>query len=203
MLEKTVKVSDPGLIQFFYPNIVVRDELTIMDRENEVLYVGKMRPKFKQYLTIGCKHYISVVGAVDVDYTNSEILVKWVYNKRGKEPPSTVLEMVKNIDLSYTEYLCKIYYLTGHWIAKADNIEESLFTLFQATVGSTKDLLSVYFKLREVYPYEVIQASVLTFLSRVMTIQDQSVSPSYMMLLKQAYQRYGTKIRGVVLWFVS
>lgn len=193
-----MKVSDPGIIQFFYPNFIMRDELSITDRDNDILYVGKIKPKIKQYLTINTKHFISTSGPVEVDFTKPEVLVTWVYEKKGHQPPKTVMEQIKTMDLSYIEYLCKVYYVSGHWIAKHDDVDDTIFNLFQQSVGSTRDLLRTYFNLREIYPYEVIQSSFITFLGRVISTEDQSVSPKYMMVLKQAYQRYGNKVRPLV-----
>lgn len=199
MLNKIVKVSNYQLIQFFYPDMKVRTELSLVDRDNSVLYIGKSRPKLKEWLTLNTKNFISVSGAPEVDFTNPEVLVSWVFAKREKEPSQRILDQIKNMDLPYIEHLCKVYHVSGRWIADHSNIDVTMFNLFQESASSLKGCLDVYFKLREVYPYEVIESSFVTFLSRVISIEDQNVSNSYMKVLKQANQRYGPKIKSIVL----
>lgn len=199
MLNKVVKVSNYSLIQFFYPDIKVRTELSLVDRDDSVLFIGKERPRLKEWLKMNTRSFISTVGAFEVDMTNCEELVKWVFLLRGKEPTAKILEQIKTMDLSYVENLCKIYHVSGRWIGENNDIDVTMFNLFQSSTMSMKSMFETYFKLREVYPFEVIESSFITFLSRVLTIEDQSVSTSYMKVLKQANMKYGTKIRPLVM----
>lgn len=199
MLDKIVKVSNYQLIQFFYPEMKVRAELSLVDRDNSVLFIGKGKPKLKEWLTFNTKNFISVSGQPEIDFTDPEVLVRWVFSKRDKEPSQKILDQIKNMDLNYVEYLCKVYHVSGKWIADSSDIDVTMFNLFQESSVSLKSCLETYFKLREVYPYEVIESSFITFLSRVMAIEDQNVSNGYMRVLKQAHQRYGTKIKPLVL----
>lgn len=199
MLNKIVKVSNYQLIQFFYPEMKVRSELSLVDRDNSVLFIGKGKPRLKEWLGMNTKNFISVSGQPDIDLTDPEVLVKWVFSKRGKEPSQKILDQIKNMDLSYIEYLCKVYYVSGRWVSDVSSVDVTMFNLFQESTVSLKSCLEVYFKLREVYPYEVIESSFITFLSRVTSIEDQNVSSSYMRVLKQANQKYGNKIKLLVL----
>lgn len=199
MLNRIVKVSNYQLIQFFYPEMKVRTELSLVDRDNSVLFIGKGRPKLKEWLASNTKIFITVSGPPELDLTDPEVLVEWVFSLRDKEPTQKIIDQIKNMDLPYVEYLCKVYHITGKWIADTTGIDVTMFNLFQESSVSLKSCLETYFKLREVYPYEVIESSFITFLSRVATIEEQNVSSGYMRVLKQAHQRYGTKIKPLVL----
>ena len=199
MLNKVVKVSNYQLIQFFYPEMKVRTELSLVDRDNSVLFVGKGKPRLKEWLSLNTKEFIATTGQPEVDFTNLEVLVKWVFAKKGKEPSQRILDQLQNMDLNYVEHLVKMYHISGKWMADNTSVDVSMFNLFQESTVSVKSCLETYFKLREVYPYEVIQASFITFLSRVTSIEDQNVSTSYMKVLKQANQRYGNKIRPLIM----
>lgn len=199
MENKVVKISSYHLLQYFYPDYKVREELSFVDRDNYVIYIGKPRPNIKRYLEERTKGYISVVGMPELDLTDAKNLVEWVYQKRGKVPAKKTLEGLENMDLSYVEYLVKVFWVTGKWVEDNSFCEKTMYNLFQDSVSSMNSCMKTYFELREVYPYEVIEASYLTFLSRVLTVEDQNASPGYMKLLKQASLKFGSKIRPLVV----
>ena len=199
MQGKIVKVSSYQLIQYFYPRYKVREELSFLDKDNYVLYIGKSRPRLKEYLRDNTKGFISVSGNPEVDFTDMEVLVKWVYSLKGKEPSKKVIDSLSTMEADYVEYLCKVYWLTGRWIANLEATDKSIYDLFMSSISSVKDILTTYFELRKIYPYEVLESSFITFLYRVVNIEDQNVSVGYLKLLRQARQKFGTKVKPLVL----
>lgn len=198
MKGKIVKVSDPGLLQFLFPEYVIRESLSLTDNDSFVIYTGKIRNKLKDWLGANTKGFISTVGNYEVDFTNKEVLLRWVYEKKGKDVPKRVLDQIGFYDDDYFEYLIKVFWVTGRWVGSS-NTEVTMYNLFQDSVDTTKKFLSTYFDLLKDNPPEVIEASFLTFLGRVIDIENQTVSQGYMKLLRQANARYGPKVKPAIL----
>lgn len=194
-----MKVRDPHLIQFLYPEIVLKTELSILDRDNFILYCGPSRPQLKKWLSERTKCFISTSGSPDVDLTKPEELVKFVSESKGSKPPQRILDLIKDMDISEVEEMCKVYWVTKKWVGSDTKCESTMFDLFKESTSSMTRALKIYFELREVYPYEVIESSFLTFLSRVATVEDQSVSPQYMKVLLQANSKFGSKVKPLML----
>lgn len=193
MIGKFVRIGSPELVQYFYPDFVIREELSFLDQDKKVIFTGKAR---KDYLDSHTKQWICVSGSPEIDYTDKAELVNWVFSVRGKEPTRKILGSLDDLDLSYVEYLCKIYWLCGRWVANVDECDKNIYDLFMSSIESVGSTLRTYFELRKVYPYEVIEASFITFLSRVNNADDDSGTEGYKRLRRQARQRFGSKIRS-------
>lgn len=198
MVGKTVRIKDPYLLKFFYPDFQVKEELTYADRDAKVIYVGKSRRDLREYLSSNTKQFINTVGAPDMDFNNKEKVVEWAFEKKGKVPTTKILEQVKNIDDEYFLYLLKIYWVTARWVGESSDSEVSVFNLFVASTSSLKQALQIYFALIDEQPARVVESSFITFLSRIHNIEDQSVSPGYLKLLKSALNKYGPKVKPAV-----
>lgn len=198
MVGKTIRISDPYILKFFYPDFLVKEDLTYSDRDNKIIYVGKSRKDLKDYLSRNTKCFINTVGNPDLDFTNREKVVEWAFGVKGKQVSPKIQEQVSNIDDEYFLYLLKIYWVTGRWVAESANPDVSVYNLFQASVSSTKSALQIYFKLVEDQPARIVESSFITFLSRIYNLEDQSVSPGYLKLLKSALNKYGPKVKPAV-----
>lgn len=204
MLEgKTVSIKDPSLLQFFYPEFEIKDKLSFLDSDKKVIYVGKIRPNLKSYLQQNTKEFINTVGKVDVDLTIPSNLVDFVYSRHGKTPPNTVKESLDLLDEEEILYCCKIVWVSGRWPYAAGDSDLTIYNLFQATTGSTKELLQTYFKLISQIPFYIVESSFMTFLMRAKTVEDQEVSPVYKRLLKSFYTKSGNKISKAVFQYMQ
>lgn len=195
---KTVRIKDPYLLKFFYPDYQVRDELTYSDRDVKVIYVGKSQKDLVGYLSRNTKSFINTVGVPDIDFNNKEQIVEWAYAKKGKSAPAKVIEQAKNSDDDYFLYLLKVFWITGRWECEDEESEVTVYSLFQSTVQSLKQEIQTYFKLVEIMPARVVESSFITFLSRIYNIDDQNVSNGYLKLLKTALGKYGPKVKPAV-----
>lgn len=198
MVGKTVKVNDPYLLKFFYPNFQVKEELTYSDRDVDVIYVGKLRKDLKEYLGRNTHRFINTVGVPDLDFNNRDAVLEWAYKCKGKEVTDKIKEQVKNLDDEFFLYLLKIYWITERWVGESNSSDVSVYNLFQSSVSSVKTALQIYFKLVEEQPARIVESSFITFLSRIYNIEDQSVSPGYLKLLKAALNKYGPKVKPAV-----
>lgn len=198
MKGKIVKADDPGFLQFFYPDYVIRESLSLMDSDSFVIYTGKQRNKIKDWLGLNTKGFISTVGNYEIDFTSKEPIIKWCYGQKGKEVPQRILDQISYYDDEYFKYLVKVFWITGRWVGST-NSDVTMFNLFQDSIDSTRKFLSTYYELLKDNPPEVIEASFLTFLGRVVDIENQTVSQGYMKLLRQANARYGSKIKPAIL----
>lgn len=199
MLNKIVKVSDYNLILYFFPNLKVREELTFLDKSEDVLYIGSFKPQLGKYLADRTKSYISVVGNAEIDLTDNEKLVDFTAEVAGVKVTNKLREDIKNMDLKDVEEMCKICAVSHRWPRSIEDCEVTDFDLFEASTTSSIETLRTYFKLREYKAYPLIESSFLTFLSKVANINDISVSPKYMAVIKKANARWGSKVRKLVV----
>lgn len=198
MERKIIKVKDAGFLSFLYPNYQVRYSLSIADRDENVIYVGPNRKDLRNYLERNTKSYISAVGIPDIDLSNPQSAIKWLFKEKGQELTDTVKETVESMDDEEFWFLFKVMWLTGKWLGTKDDSKYNTFHLYQSSVSSLKDELTVYFSLLETVNPLVIESSFLTFLSRVKTLESQNVSAGYMKVLKSADSKYGSKIKQAV-----
>lgn len=198
MIGKTVKVSDPYLLRFFYPDFQVVTEITYSELDRDVIYAGASRKNLVNFLSKNTRRFINTVGTPDMDFANKEQIAKWVFSKKGKTPTEKQIETIKNQDDDFFMYSLKVFWITGKWVGGSEESDTTMFDLFQASVSSLKDVLKIYFKLVENLPPQVVESSFLTFLSRVHNLDDQSVNPHYLRLLKQALMRWGPKVKPAV-----
>lgn len=198
MIGKTVKIKDPYMLKFFYPDFQVKEELSYSDRDNSIIYVGKSVRNLHDYLYRNTKQYINTAGSPDYDFQNREQIVEWAYKQKEKKLPEKVKAQVKDFDDEYFMYVLKIFWVSGRWVGETGDGEVSVYNLFQSSVSSLKSSLQIYFKLLDYQPARVVESSFITFLSRIHNIEDQAVNPGYMKLLKQALSKYGTKVKPAV-----
>lgn len=196
---KTVKIDDPTLLTYFYPDYKVKSKLSFLDRDNNVIYVGHSRNNLKEWLSSNTKSYISTVGIPEIDLTSKTNLLKFVFSQHGREPSESVLKQVESFDDNELLYCLKIYWQSGIWPYHINNDDVNLYNLFQSTIGSVISQIGIYMSLLNIYPFYVIESSFLTFMVRAKTVEDQEVSPYYKRLLKSFILKSGSKIKPVVL----
>lgn len=198
MIGKTVRIKDPYILKFFYPDFQVREELSYSDQDNSIIYIGKSVRNLNDYLYRNTKRFINTVGNPDIDFQNREQVVEWAFKQKEKKLTEKVKAQVKDFDDEYFMYVLKIFWVSGRWVGETGDGEVSVYNLFQSSVSSLKSSLQIYFKLLENQPARVVESSFITFLSRIHNIEEQSVNPGYLKLLKQALAKYGTKVKPAV-----
>jgi len=200
---KTVRVKNVDLLCYLYPDYVIREKLSIMDRDSKVIYVGRLRPNLKEYLSKNTMGYINTTGAPDVDLTNKEGLLNFVYQKHGKKPPNTVKAWLEDVEWDEFIYYCKVIWILGGLKAQIEDEKSTMFNLFMESSGSTKELLTVLFSLYESIPMEILEAGYLTFLSRAADIEGQSVGANYLRALKGLRSRCGDTLKPSITSYIK
>ena len=195
---KTVNISKErlGLLSVFYPDFVVR-EILFFDQDNKVIYTGKDRKDLIEYLTNNTKEFINTTGPYEYDLENKEVLLELVYRKWGKEPREDLKNAIINLpDDDFYGFVKRRWVLpSGEPLEKA---KITIYDLYKVFGKSKTEAMNVFFELVESYPPVVVESSLLTFLEKVVTLEDISVSPHYLKLLKDFKQRHGDKIKKVL-----
>ena len=199
MKGKIVSTDDVALLSFFYPDFRIRQRITPPDLEENIIYTGSVKAGTKEYLFSHTKAFIiASSGSGELDITTNEGLAKWVFEKKGKTLTESLEEYIQTIDSETLINQLKVLWLTGRWYKNGTG-DTTLFQLFKDTLEGKKALITTYFKLQEVYPVAVIEASFLTFLTRVADLKNQSVSSYYMSLLIRANKRYGNTLSKALM----
>lgn len=184
VVNNIVKISDIELLQYFYPNFLVKETL-FFDNENNIIYKGNMKPNIKEYLKRNTKNFISLVGIPERDLDNKDSLLDFVYEKHNKVPKDKVREIIKNMsDLEFKNYI-KSYWVSGSSILDKD-CDVNIFDLYKAMVVSPQEAMKVYTKMIGFYNSRVILRSLETFIEKAVDVENVvSKSGIYLNLLRK------------------
>jgi len=195
LIGKTVNIKDKSLLQFFYPEFIVKD-IVFFDNENRVIYTGKTQRNLKEFLDNNTKEFINTVGMCDIDLDVKENLVNFVYDKFGKVPKEKTMELILNLNsIDFDNYIKK-YWITG--VSTLDTATVGIFDLFIAMGVSKQESIKVYLTLKEFYPIGVIQNSVETFIEKVIMFPELTVGYKYHNLLKKFKTQHERKLKQVL-----
>jgi len=203
MIENSVvSISKPNLLQFFYPDYVIKEELEYHDSENNIIYQGSYRPDLTEYLTLNTNNYISLTGNPDYDLDNREIMLELVYSKHNRKPTKKSLESIDYLEEEEFIYCCKVCWVTGVWISSEKDV--SVYDLFQASNKSQKEFLKTYFELEREYPFYMIESSFFTFLTKVSDRElDSSHSSHYSRLIQTFRSNTKTSLKPSVMAYMK
>lgn len=186
MLEgKVVNIEKPELLQFFYPDYKILDEVNMMNKRDKVIYTGRMRGNLDKFLKGRTKSYISTKGKMDYDFTKKINLAEFVYDYKGKRLTKKVKQTIEMMEWDEFINSIKLFWITGKWPYYLSDEDLSMFDLFKHSVGSTRKLIKTYFELLNKYPFYVVESSFMTFLMRTVAVEEQTVSNYYKRLLTQ------------------
>lgn len=218
ILNKMVKVSDPHLLQYFFPTFKIRESVSILDSDKDIIYVGPVKNNLRKYLMDHTKNFISTVGNYEVDLTDPVNLVTFVCEYGGRKPSKKILEFAEDMKDSkdtsgfgLIESMCKEYWIRHRWSwGEEESGDGSVFALFKASVETEKYVVEEYFELRKSMPFEVIRACFVTFLQKVYGcykandmdkwFEENSVKSAYADVIRKAAKTWGKYIRNNILW---
>lgn len=195
LLGHSVRVEDPYLLQFFYPNLKFLDNpKDYVSGMNDFIYTGDYKAvgKFKQ---LGLNFIATNVPVYEYDLTDSEQLLKFVYSRFKKEVPKYFY--TKNVlnSMSYDECVIysKMFWVSGKWYGPSESDADEIFSFFLSISNDAYlTIIANYFKL----DFD-ITSSLLTFLFNVITKGD-SKDGKYKELLIRVGNQFGNKIRPAV-----
>lgn len=204
MLEgKVINIDNLELLQFFYPEFIIKDEIGFRDIENKIIYTGRMRKNLKSYLEENTKDFISTVGKVDVDLSDEYKMLDFVFSKHNRKVTKKVKNSVDMMDDEDFLFCVKSYWVLGDWVYYLEDEELSMFDLFLSTIGSTINMIETYYQLLEKYPYYVVESSFFTFLKKSKEYEEMELSPGYMRLLSNFDAKSGDNLKSSVMKYMK
>ena len=189
-----------NFLKFIHPYFSIISSFEEYDygSSNGIIYIGKLSSTTVDELnSITNKWIIVNEKEFDYDLTTNDGLIKnllpiyYSKLKQSKESFSTIYEKIKICLINNTE------------LTFDDVLDQSVFNLFVAILG-TRDVLNFeFFNLVNDKNILLITSSVLTFLNKVQTQNIKSASIHYSRLIIQSYKRYGKRIKQAVYKFVK
>lgn len=196
LIGKTVKIKNVALLEFMYPDFIVKDKL-FFDNDNKIIYTGKLRNNLKDYLKKNTKEFINTVGPYDIDLDDREILLEFVYSKYGKEPKESVKEVLLNAsDEDFYSYI-KSYWIIGK--SKLDKIDVTIFDLYKNITKPKNEILKILFKLFQHYNPIMIESSIITFIEKAINYSEINASGYYLKILKEFHDKNKNKLKSILL----
>lgn len=184
MINKFVN-CDRNLVQFFYPDFEVKSYVNFLDKENKVIYIGKPLNNLREYLENNTKEFICLVGVAELDLSTPKPLINYVFNKINRKLEPHVELYLTNLDRIELEFFLKCLFITGQFPYQI-NKSLSMLSLYKSLTKSINDIISTLYKLLDIYSFNIVESSFLTFLEKVKDIENISVSSYYLKILKDA-----------------
>lgn len=196
MIRKFVN-CDKNLVQFFYPDFEVKSYVNFLDKENKVIYIGKPLNNLREYLENNTKEFICLVGMPELDLSTPKPLINYVFNKVNRKLEPHVELYLTNLDKIELEYFLKCLFITGQFPYQI-NKSISMLSLYKSLTKSINDIISTLYKLLDIYSFNIIESSFLTFLEKVKNIENVNVSPYYLKILKDARMTIRDRLKPAV-----
>ena len=184
MIRKFVN-CDKNLVQFFYPDFEVKSYVNFLDKENKVIYIGKPLNNLREYLENNTKEFICLVGFCELDLSTPKSLINYVFTRVNRKLEPHVELYLTNLDKMELEYFLKCLWVTGQFPYQI-NKSISMLSLYKSLTKPISEIISTFYKLLDIYPFNVIESSFLTFLEKIKNIESINVSPYYLKILKDA-----------------
>lgn len=199
LLNHTVAVSDPYILQFFYPNLsIINSPKEYHPNMNNVIYTGdyKLIATFNQNDIT----YIATGAPVsEYDLTDKTELIKFVYSKYHKNPPKYLMDHSVVESMSYEECLmyCKMFWVSGSWFGvKEEVVSKNFDFLLSLNKDASLTVFNNFFSLDS-----DITTFILNFLFNIVS-NTGTKNPRYNELLVKARSSYSNKIKPAVNRYV-
>ena len=196
MIRKFVN-CDKNLVQFFYPEFQVKSYVNFLDRENKVIYIGKPLNNLREYLENNTKEFICLVGMPELDLSTPKSLINYVFTRVNRKLEPHVELYLTNLDKMELEYFLKCLWVTGQFPYQI-NKSISMLSLYKSLTKSINDIISTFYKLLDIYSFNIIESSFLTFLEKVKNIENVNVSSYYLKILKDAQMVIKDRLKPAV-----
>ena len=195
LLKHTVNVPSPYLLQFFYPDLSIVNSLEEYEPGmNNIIYDGnyKLVAKFNQ---LGINYIATKTPVFEYDLTDKNELIKFVYSKYRKNPPSYLQNQSIVESMSYEDCLtyCKMFWVSGIWYGVKEENAKKTFDFYLSMCNDA--YLTV---LKKFYELDFdISLSLLSFLFNI-AIKGDTKDGRYKELLVRANGQFGNRIKLAV-----
>lgn len=203
-IEEIVRVNDGGLLNFFYPDFIIKDKI-FFNQGDKVIYVGEKKANIKEYLRKNTYQFIDTVGVpVDLDFTDRLELLDFVCGKWRYERK----KIYQDNDIEYLLWIDETVFLTyikQFWLSGKNslaNMDDAIAatTIFEAIVKRKKGLPTII-KLIEQHNKDYLEFIILSFLEKTY-FKKQTYGfrgEYYQSALKIIRQRFSPEILTAVL----
>lgn len=200
LIGKRVSISDPYLLQFFYPRFsVVPDLSQPIDYSKGVIYTGLISESTLQKLTWMTKGMFIVISSYgDIVLEKPQDFITHIFPKF-----SDIADKYSDYPLEEFIPVFKQYWLLQRRIIYYKEENHGVYALYRAMSSSKNEMYAAYFSLLERAPIHSIISSVLTFIQRVQTQNYDGASSEYKISINKAYLKFGSKIDLSVLKYIK
>lgn len=201
-IREIVRVNDGGLLNFFYPDFIVKDTIFFNQSDN-VIYVGERKADTKQYLREKTHQFINTVGEPDIDFTNRLELLdfvcgKWRYDRKDVYQTTEIEFLLQMDEANFLSYIKQLWLSGKHSFALKDNaIAASV--LFEH-IAMQKGRNHVIFEIIEGHNEDYLETILISFLERAYSKkQSYSSDNYYQAAAKEIRQRVSAEALTTVL----
>lgn len=121
----------------------------------------------------------------ELDLSTSKPLINYVFNKVNRKLEPHVELYLTNLDRIELEFFLKCLFITGRFPYQISK-SISMLSLYKSFTKSINEIISTFYKLLDIYSFNIIESSFLTFLEKVKNIESINVSSYYLKILKDA-----------------
>ena len=194
LLRKTVKVPDPYLLQFFYPDFIIMGDKQSIQNVDKIIFTGDYK-KIATFRKNDVDFIATNTPTFEYDLTDKSELINFVYSKYGAKPPKYLTDPAVLDLMTYDECLlyCKQYWVSRVWFGVKEKDSENTFDFISSLVYDSNLIIwKKYFELST-----DVMKPLLTFLFNVQTRGDAKSGKYKELLLKFALS-FGNKVKPSV-----
>lgn len=204
------KVNIPSqyvtFLSFIHPDFDVVKDLDDYDNlyANGIIYTGPYSEKIVESLGDLNRNWIVVnEHHFDVDLSTNEGLIKNIlpilYIKLNKKRETPYNEV------SYAQLIekIKISLIDNNPVVFEDIVDSSSYELYLSILGTDIQFNQTFFSIVNKNNVSLITSKILTFLSKVQTMNIGNASPIYARLITQSNRKYGKHIKQAIAQFVK
>jgi len=166
---KTVRKDDPSFGYIQRPDQDVAYYLS--KGEQPIKVQDKLKDLYRNHILL-CP---TPSGYCEVMLKDPGQYVTWIAGARGirfnKALDAKLTKLAQENEEDFLQF-CRMSIALKRWYKEAFYTKDKTYELYQAMLESKKDFLSVYFRMLEHTPAEVIFSSILTLINRVMTFDE-------------------------------
>lgn len=188
-----INVADLSLLPFLFPGYrYVSKPVFVSANPNAVIDMTQPAVRDRQPLDV-FERYVLLVSAVhaDVQIVTPHEIVKAISELRGirfsKDVASKAERLSKQDEQLFMDFV-KMSVASKRWMREYLEANIKAYELFGAMLDTRNKFLQAYYEMRKLSPPEVIFASILTFIQRAQTYEEQreSLGSYYRMMVKKA-----------------
>lgn len=175
-----VFLSEPYMGYFLFPDAKPISSFGYLISDQKVIYFTKRNEntnKVHEKMSLLYKDFVVVTQnashAVDMMVDTREDYINTVVSMRGLRPSNDLTKKTSMLsDRDFMTFI-KLSLHLRRWCKEMFGVHEKVYNLYAALIKSKKEFLRLYVDLRKTFSAEEIYSSVLTFLLRISSYEEQ------------------------------